>query len=112
MFRFVHAADLHLDSPCKGIGKTNAEVGKILRAATFEAYDNLIQLCIDKQADALLIAGDVFDGADHSLVGQIKFVELAQTNQVIFLTCHPWVVDLFKEASGKVEIVPLQEEHG
>lgn len=75
MFRFVHAADLHLDSPCKGIGKTNAEVGKILRAATFEAYDKLIQLCIDKQADALLIAGDVFDGADHSLVGQIKFVE-------------------------------------
>jgi uncharacterized protein YhaN len=40
------------------------------------------------------------------------FVELAQTNQVLVLTCHPWVVDLFKEASGEVEIVPLQEEHG
>ena len=40
------------------------------------------------------------------------FVELAQTNQVLVLTCHPWVRDLFKEASGEVEIVPLQEEHG
>jgi uncharacterized protein YhaN len=40
------------------------------------------------------------------------FVELAQTNQVLVLTCHPWVRDLFKEASGEVEIVPLHEEHG
>ena len=75
MFRFVHAADLHLDSPFTGIRNTHPDVGEILRQATFAAYDNLIKLCIDRDVGALLVAGDVFDGADHSLVGQIKFVK-------------------------------------
>ncbi len=75
MFRFVHAADLHLDSPFTGIRNTHRDVGEILRQATFAAYDNLITLCINREVGALLIAGDVFDGADHSLVGQIKFMK-------------------------------------
>ena len=75
MFRFVHAADLHLDSPFKGIRNTHLGVGEILRQATFAAYDNLIKLCIDREVGALLVAGDVFDGADHSLAGQINFMK-------------------------------------
>ena len=70
MFRFVHAADLHLDSPFTGIRHTHPDVGEILRQATFVAYENLIKLCINREVGALLVAGDVFDSADHSLVGQ------------------------------------------
>jgi DNA repair exonuclease SbcCD nuclease subunit len=73
-FRFVHAADLHLDSPFKGIRETEPRVADILRRATFEAYERVIDLCIVRRVDALLVAGDIFDGADRSLAAQIQFV--------------------------------------
>lgn len=66
-FRFVHAADLHLDSSFKGIREAERSVAETLRRATFDAYNGVIDLCIDRNADALLVAGDVFDGADRSL---------------------------------------------
>ena len=74
--RFVHAADLHLDSPFKGVRAIAPEdVANALYDATFKAYDNIIGLCISERVDALLVAGDVYDGADRSLRAQRKFLE-------------------------------------
>jgi len=73
--RFVHAADLHLDSPFTGLaGSAPERVARTLRDATFEAYDAIIDLCIAEHVDALLVAGDVYDGADRSLRAQRRFV--------------------------------------
>jgi len=72
--RFVHAADLHLDSPFTGLMDVEDSVGAVLREATFDAYNSIIDLCIRERVDALLVAGDVYDGADRSLRAQIKFV--------------------------------------
>ena len=74
--RFVHAADLHLDSPFTGLKAAAPEnVAKALVKATFDAYDNIIDLCVSEEVDALLVAGDVYDGADRSLRAQLQFVE-------------------------------------
>lgn len=74
--RFVHAADLHLDSPFVGIKAAAPEnVASALRDATFSAYENIIDLCIEEQVDALLVAGDVYDSADRSLRAQLRFVD-------------------------------------
>ncbi len=74
--RFVHAADLHLDSPFVGMKAAAPDnVARALHDATFAAYENIIKLCIDERVDALLIAGDVYDSADRSLRAQLKFVE-------------------------------------
>ena len=74
--RFVHAADLHLDSPFTGI-KTVAppNVHARLMDATFAAYDAIIDLCVSERVDALLVAGDIYDGADRSLKAQLRFVD-------------------------------------
>ena len=62
--RFVHSADLHLDSPFRGIRSEAPEyVADTLGRATFDAYENIVNLCIREQADALLVAGDIYDGA-------------------------------------------------
>ncbi|MDE2845207.1 MAG: DNA repair exonuclease [Gemmatimonadota bacterium] len=75
LVRFVHTADLHLDSPFQGIrGKVPSYVMEVLREATFAAYDQIVDLCIQKQVDACLVAGDVYDSADRSLRAQIRFV--------------------------------------
>ena len=74
--RFVHAADLHLDSPFSGMRREASEqIADTLHNATFDAYDNVIKLCLEEQVDALLVAGDVYDGADRSLRAQLRFVD-------------------------------------
>ena len=74
--KFVHAADLHLDSPFRGISAEAPDyVADRLRSATFDAFGNIIDLCLAEQVDALLVAGDIYDGADRSLRAQLRFVE-------------------------------------
>lgn len=90
-FRFVHAADFHLDSPFTGVRETEPQVAEILRRATFTAYQRVIALCIERGVDALLVAGDIFDGADRSLAAQIQFVRgLEQLNDagIRAFICH------------------------
>ena len=72
-FSFIHAGDLHLDSPFRGVTSESPEIARLLQSATFEAYDSLIQLCIDKQVQFLLLSGDIYDGADRSLRAQLRF---------------------------------------
>ena len=74
--RFVHAADLHLDSPFRGMRSEAPDyVADSLRQATFDAYRNIIDLCLQEGVDALLVAGDIYDGADRSLRAQLRFVD-------------------------------------
>ena len=75
IIRFVHAADLHLDSPFKGLSDVQPEIASRLKNATFNAYQNIIDLCISERVSALLVAGDVFDGADRSLRAQLRFMD-------------------------------------
>ena len=72
-FRFVHAADLHIDSPFSGIGEVDGHVATHLREATYEAFQNLVDLCINREAEFLVIAGDIYDGADRSVRAQLRF---------------------------------------
>ncbi len=58
MFRVVHAADIHLDTPYR---RHDEAVRARLREAGREAFVRLIDLALERQADALLIAGDLFD---------------------------------------------------
>ena len=75
-FKFVHAADLHLDSPFKGLGsRIPDDVAEILRNATFDTYDRIVSLCIEENVDALLIAGDVYDHETRSFRAQYRFIE-------------------------------------
>jgi DNA repair exonuclease SbcCD nuclease subunit len=62
MFRFVHAADLHLDSPLLGLERYEGAPVSELRGATRRALRELVGLAIRDRAAFVLIAGDVFDG--------------------------------------------------
>ncbi|WP_082234723.1 metallophosphoesterase family protein [Halobacillus massiliensis] len=73
--RFIHSADLHLDSPFKSKGYLPKELLEKLRASTFEAFDRLIQHTIDQKVDFLLITGDLFNEETRSLKAQVKLRE-------------------------------------
>ncbi len=61
--KFVHAADLHIDSPMRGLDRYEGAPAKSLRFATRRALENLVSFCIAEEASFLLLAGDIFDGS-------------------------------------------------
>ncbi|OCT12120.1 hypothetical protein A8709_30165 [Paenibacillus pectinilyticus] len=71
--RFIHAADLHLDSPFKGMSALPERVRERVRESTFEALKELVALAIEEQVDFVLVSGDVYDVSDRSLRAQIRF---------------------------------------
>jgi len=71
--KFVHAADLHLDSPFSGLRSIDPGIAETMQQATFTAFERLIDLCLREEVDFLLVAGDVYDSADRSLLAQFRF---------------------------------------
>ena len=61
-FRFLHAADIHLDSPLYGLSRYDGLPDAEIRGATRAAFDNLVQRAIAEAVDFVVIAGDLFDG--------------------------------------------------
>lgn len=62
MFRFIHAADTHIDSPLLGLDAYDSAPVDLLRGATRRAFEKLTALAIDERVDFVLIAGDLYDG--------------------------------------------------
>lgn len=71
-FCFYHAADLHLDTPFSGLEQVAPEVAQALREASLEAFDALVAQAISDQAAFLLLAGDIYDGAQRGLRAQFR----------------------------------------
>ena len=61
-FRFLHAADLHLDCQLKGLEQYEGAPVQQIRDSTRRALENLIELAISEQVAFVVIAGDLFDG--------------------------------------------------
>jgi predicted phosphodiesterase len=87
--RFVHAADLHLDAPFKGVDATDARVRDALVASTYEALDAVVSLCVEERVDFLVLAGDIYNSASKSLQAEFAFrdacVRLAEAGIRVFL---------------------------
>jgi DNA repair exonuclease SbcCD nuclease subunit len=60
--RFVHAADLHIDSPLRGLDRYPGAPAEQIRGATRRALENLVGLCLAEEVDLLLLSGDIYDG--------------------------------------------------
>ena len=66
--KFIHAADIHLDSPLTGLSAYADAPVNMLRTATRDAFTNLVTEAIDQPVDFMVIAGDLYDGTwkDHN----------------------------------------------
>jgi DNA repair exonuclease SbcCD nuclease subunit len=60
--KLIHAADLHLDSPMVGLGRYDGAPVDEIKGATRKALANLVDAAMDHEVDAVLLAGDLFDG--------------------------------------------------
>ncbi|MCA1030872.1 DNA repair exonuclease [Bacillus timonensis] len=71
--RFIHAADLHLDSPFISYQDLPRRLHKRLQESTFHSFTRVIDLAIKERVDFIIIAGDLFDIEDRSLKAQSRF---------------------------------------
>jgi DNA repair exonuclease SbcCD nuclease subunit len=62
MFKFIHAADVHLDSPLRGLSKYESAPVESIRNACRKAFENLVDLAIEEKVAFVLLAGDLYDG--------------------------------------------------
>jgi len=62
MFKFIHAADVHLDSPLRGLSRYESAPAESIRDACRRAFESLIDLAIEEKVAFVLLAGDLFDG--------------------------------------------------
>jgi DNA repair exonuclease SbcCD nuclease subunit len=66
-YRFVHAADIHLDSPLRSLALRDPDLAALIGNATRQAFVGIVDLCLAEQVDALLLAGDLYDGEQTSM---------------------------------------------
>jgi len=74
VMRFIHAADLHLDSPLTGLRERAGSRAEDLAGATQRAFREMIQFAIDEKVDLVLIAGDIFDGDWSDYKSGLEFI--------------------------------------
>ncbi len=60
--KFIHAADIHLDSPLLGLEPYDGAPVEEIRGAVRAAFEALVDLCLEEAADFLVLAGDLYDG--------------------------------------------------
>lgn len=97
--KFIHAADLHLDSPFLGLTTLPAALLTRVRQSTFTAATKIFDRAIAEHVDFVLLAGDLFDRAEQSVAAQAylfnQFERLRQAGIPVFVSFgnHDYATD-------------------
>ncbi|KAF0813917.1 putative metallophosphoesterase YhaO [Andreprevotia sp. IGB-42] len=104
--KFIHAADIHLDSPLNGLSAYPDAPAEQLRSATRDAFTLLVDRAIAEQVDFMVIAGDLYDGAWRDFNTGIYFAK--QMGRLKRVGIHIYVVfgnhDAESEMTKKLEL--------
>ncbi|MDR3515322.1 MAG: DNA repair exonuclease [Azospirillaceae bacterium] len=73
--KFIHCADIHLDSPLVGLSAQDGAPVDLLRGATRRAFESLIALAETEAVDFVVIAGDLYDGDWRDFTTGLFFVQ-------------------------------------
>lgn len=91
MVQFIHAADLHLDSPFIGLKSLPPFLWEQIYQSTFKSLEKIVDLAIDKQVDFVCLAGDIYDSDDRSVKAQAylrnELIRLESAEIPVFI-CH------------------------
>ena len=76
--KFIHLADVHLDSPFLGLSFLPSNQFNQIKQATENSFTKIIDYAIDQNVDLVLLAGDNFDSIHPSPHSQLFFKEQLQ----------------------------------
>jgi DNA repair protein SbcD/Mre11 len=126
-FRFVHTADIHLDSPLRSLALKDGALAERIGNASRSALTRTVDLCLAEQVDALVVAGDLYDGEQTSMKTALFLArELARLDEASIptfivrgnhdamskITAELVLSDSVKVFGGRAEAVTLESGSG
>ena len=78
-FRYLHAADLHLDTPFDGLSVTDPKLRDRLVEASLAALDELVATAIRESVSFVVLAGDIYDGPERGIRAQVRTLQATRT---------------------------------
>lgn len=73
--KFIHTADLHLDSPFLGLTSMPKSLWERVHSSTFAAFQKIVDDAVDLKVDFILISGDIYDRDQQSIVATDFFIK-------------------------------------
>lgn len=87
--KFIHTADLHLDTPFRGLQIEDQEILTKIRNSTFDAFKNIVDVAIKEHVDFMIVAGDLYDRDVQSVTAQLflneQFLRLQEQKISVYL---------------------------
>ena len=91
MVKFIHCADLHLDSPFKSRSYLSQSIFEDMQKSAYESFKKIVDLALNEEVDFIVIAGDLFDHHNRTLRAEVflkeQFNRLAK-EQIFVYVCH------------------------
>ncbi|MBU0438064.1 DNA repair exonuclease [Staphylococcus succinus] len=91
MVKFIHCADLHLDSPFKSRSYLSQSIFDDMQKSAYESFEKIIDLALNEEIDFMIISGDLFDQQNRTLRAEVflkkQFERLAK-EQIFVYICH------------------------
>ena len=106
--KFIHTADIHLDSPLSGLSAYQGAPTALLRTATRDAFSRLVDVAIEEAVDFMVIAGDLYDGnwkdynTGHFFCREMGRLNLASIPVYVLFGNH----DADSEMTKKLQLPP------
>ncbi|MDU0475328.1 DNA repair exonuclease [Staphylococcus chromogenes] len=71
MVKFLHCADLHLDSPFASKQFLSPNILKDVENSAYESFKSIVDLALREEVDFMLICGDLFDAENRTLKAEV-----------------------------------------
>ena len=116
--KFLHIADVHLDSPFLGLSFLPSELFCQIKNAIQLSFEKAVNFAIDNDVDLVLLAGDTFDSIHPTpqskifFANQIKRLVDSQIQVVMVLGNHDYsqIDDLLLNESPYFKIIGSNEQ--
>ena len=91
MVKFIHCADLHLDSPFKSRSHLSRSIFEDIQQSAYESFKNIIDIALNEEVDFVIISGDLFDKENRTLRAEVflkEQFERLEKEQIFVYICH------------------------
>lgn len=116
--QFIHAADLHLDSPFLGLTTLPNALLTRIRQSTFAAATKIFDRALAEHVDFVVLAGDLFDRAEQSVAAQAylfdQFERLNQAQIPVFISFgnHDYATDQHQAVAYPANVTVFTDQVG
>ena len=72
---FIHAADLHIGAPFRGLRALSDEWARRLVEAIPGAWERVVEAAVSRKVDFVVVSGDIFDSVRASYRDYLRFFD-------------------------------------